>query len=298
MSNWWINVVDGSGLSDRAFFVVGTFAVHEVTYLLLSLIALGLHYFGVLSKYRLQPDAPLDLKAAFKALWEVAVRAGIGQLPVLWFLYDVHVFMGMQVRAPLPSPGRIIRDVLLSLAFTDTTFYWSHRMLHHRLLYKHIHKKHHEFKAPVGVNTEYAHPLEHLIANIFTTVGGPLLLGSHLLVMWVYVTGRLFETIDAHSGFDLPFLPRWLSEYFCGSRMHDFHHEKNVGCYGTITCFWDWLCGTDKAYKAHREVRRPRKPKLSDDFGEKAAPSAAPPRQSEAVGSPGRVSDGKADGRR
>ena len=31
--------------------------------------------------------------------------------------------------------------------------------------------------------------------------------------------------------------------------MHDFHHSHNIGAFGTMTCFWDWVCGTDKAYR-------------------------------------------------
>lgn len=28
-----------------------------------------------------------------------------------------------------------------------------------------VHKKHHEFKTPMAINTEYAHPLEHLVSR-------------------------------------------------------------------------------------------------------------------------------------
>lgn len=125
-------------------------------------------------------------------------------------------------------------------------------VFHHRALYKHIHKRHHEWKKPMAVNTEYAHPVEHLVrvcvrayvlrapvhstfdteemnerpiiatiealtppnppalkqkqqvGNVFTTFGGPLLLGSHVLVFWAFLFFRLWETFDAHSGYTLP----------------------------------------------------------------------------------------------
>jgi len=39
------------------------------------------------------------------------------------------------------------------------------RLVHLPLLYKHIHKKHHEWTAPIGVVSIYAHPLEHIVSG-------------------------------------------------------------------------------------------------------------------------------------
>jgi len=41
------------------------------------------------------------------------------------------------------------------------------------------------------------------IGNVLTTVGGALLLGSHVLVFWAYFIFRLCETLDAHSGYSI-----------------------------------------------------------------------------------------------
>lgn len=38
------------------------------------------------------------------------------------------------------------------------------RLLHHPTLYKKIHKKHHEWTAPIGVISVYAHPIEHVVS--------------------------------------------------------------------------------------------------------------------------------------
>jgi methylsterol monooxygenase len=251
------------GLSDRAVFVLYTFAVHELVYLSLALLVLALHASGALDRYLLQPMTPLDWKQARACLWELLTRAGLGQLPVLWMLYPAFASMGMTIGGPLPSAGVIVRDVLLSFLFTDTSFYWAHRALHHPLLYKRFHKKHHEWKKSAGINTEYAHPLEHM-SNVLTTIGGSFLLGSHILVMWAYLAFRLVETVDAHSGFELPASP-FTNEWMCGSRMHDFHHSKNVGCYGTYTIFWDWLCGTDKAFLEHQRKREQKLRQFEED---------------------------------
>ena len=53
----------------------------------------------------------------------------------------------------------------LSMVCHDFIFYHGHKMLHHRSLYKHIHKKHHEWQAPIAAAAVYAHPLEHAITG-------------------------------------------------------------------------------------------------------------------------------------
>ena len=41
------------------------------------------------------------------------------------------------------------------------------RLFHTPALYKHIHKKHHEWIAPISIAASYAHPLEHLVSEKF-----------------------------------------------------------------------------------------------------------------------------------
>lgn len=55
---------------------------------------------------------------------------------------------------------------------------------------------------------------------MLTTFGGPLLLGSHVLVFWSYLVFRLWETFDAHSGYTIPVLsPFSAIPWWTGPRM-------------------------------------------------------------------------------
>ena len=63
----------------------------------------------------------------------------------------------------------------------------------------------------------------------------PLLLGTHILTMWVFLAAMLVETTTVHSGYD----------FLMGiAKAHDAHHERfsvHYGAYGWM----DWLHGTD-----------------------------------------------------
>jgi methylsterol monooxygenase len=146
--------------------------------------------------------------------------------------------------------------------------YWAHRALHWGPLYKHIHKKHHEFSAPFGLAAEYAHPLEVIILGM-GTVGGPFLFCAltkdlHILTVYIWIVMRLFQAIDAHSGYDFPWsMHNWVP-FWAGADHHDHHHMAFVGCYSTSFRWWDHLMGTDLSYKRFRARQAEEKRKAKE----------------------------------
>lgn len=57
---------------------------------------------------------------------------------------------------PFPAFSTMAAQIALFFVMEDAWHYCAHRLLHHKKLYKHIHKLHHEFSAPFGLAAEYA----------------------------------------------------------------------------------------------------------------------------------------------
>jgi methylsterol monooxygenase len=113
------------------------------------------------------------------------------------------------LRVPLPSAKDLVIQSLFFLVCEDFYQYFIHRLLHYGAFYKNIHKMHHEYAAPFGICAEYAHPLE----TVFLGLGfflGPLVwclnAKMHVFTMYVWLAVRLLQTVDAHSGYDFPWV--------------------------------------------------------------------------------------------
>jgi len=166
-----------------------------------------------------------------------------------YVLYPGFKYFGMpSIHDPIPNPLTIMIQFIFFLIGVDTTFYWSHRLLHHPLFYKHIHKKHHEFKQSVGIAAEYSHPIEGLL-NFISTVGPVIVSGCHLFTFVLFILIRIEETVESHSGYNFPFSvwSRIMPALQGGADRHEFHHSHNKGNFGMFAV-WDYVCGTDQAY--------------------------------------------------
>ena len=157
----------------------------------------------------------------------------------------------------VPSFFEYFWQLALGLFVEDFFFYWSHRILHHPMLYKRIHKKHHEFYNTICVSGFYAHPVEFIIGNYFPSMATMLMLKSRMhVVTWIaWINFKMLSTHDAHSGYDFDFsflraLPSTTSSVY-----HNYHHLKNSGNFGSSFRLWDSLFGTNEPYKVRQMGR-------------------------------------------
>lgn len=165
----------------------------------------------------------------FNHVWVVALHALL-----VWFAGLDHATLNLD---PIVPPWtEFIVDFAFGLLAREVSFYYIHRALHHPRIYVYIHKMHHKYITPVAFAAEYAHPVEHILANVLPIALPLYLKGAHFLSVMGFVTFELWEAAADHSGYDFLKLPP--------AELHDLHHEKFRVNYGTIGLM-DWIHGTD-----------------------------------------------------
>jgi len=176
------------------------------------------------------------------------------QLPMMMAFHEAARIIGMKHTLPLPPLWKVALQCFAFLVIEDTWEYWGHRLLHYGPFYKYIHKQHHEFQAPFGLVGEYAHPAETVILGVGTIIG-PVIFSAdlHLITLWSFLILRLFQVVDAHSGYDFPWSLRNFLPFWAGADFHDHHHLTFLGNYASSFRWWDWVCGTDARYNVYKK---------------------------------------------
>lgn len=207
-----------------------------LSYWIPSLIFLFLDYYlekkEIIQNYKIQHKGVV-WSLYPKTIIVVLVNQFVITLPALYVLKDFHQGFDDPKYSDISWVVWGSRMFLL-LALSDLIFYLFHYLLHHPWLYKHIHKIHHEWKAPVACRALYAHPVEHLVGNVFPFYA-PLYfleLSWNTLLLWMIITS--VNTTCVHSGYSLGYLK---------NNKHDLHHQKFNVNYGVF--IWDAIFGTD-----------------------------------------------------
>jgi sterol desaturase/sphingolipid hydroxylase (fatty acid hydroxylase superfamily) len=128
----------------------------------------------------------------------------------------------------------------------DTWFYWTHRAIHHPLLFKKIHLIHHKSTNPSPWTAFAFHPYEAILeASIFPLVA--FLLPVHRLAILLFFVFHVIYNVYGHLGFELlpkKFHKNWFGKWLNTSTAHNLHHHKFNGNYGLYFVIWDRLMGT------------------------------------------------------
>jgi sterol desaturase/sphingolipid hydroxylase (fatty acid hydroxylase superfamily) len=122
----------------------------------------------------------------------------------------------------------------------DLHFYFSHRLLHSKWLYRNVHKYHHESYNPTPFSGLSMHWFESMV--YFSSAPLLAFAGAPFWLFRMMTKGLLVFPLEGHAGYGT-----WAVE---SSNNHYIHHAKFDYNYGSSP-MWDHLLGT--AYPAKRK---------------------------------------------
>ncbi|MEZ5891690.1 MAG: sterol desaturase family protein [Parvularculaceae bacterium] len=149
--------------------------------------------------------------------------------------------------------GYLILSIVLLALFHDAYFYWTHRLMHHKALFRHFHAVHHQSINPTPFTAYSFNPGEAAV-NFMVIPLFAMIVPLHDVATIIYMWLMIVRNAAGHSGYEL--MPKgWtrnpLLNWSTTITHHDMHHEKMTGNYGLYFTWWDKWMGTEhKDYEA------------------------------------------------
>jgi lathosterol oxidase len=141
----------------------------------------------------------------------------------------------------------IFASLLLSLIIHDTYFYWMHRVLHHKSIFKIAHVVHHKSTNPSPWTSYSFHIFEAVFEGLvlFIVV---FTIPMHPLTILLFTVVGFIINVYGHLGYEI--MPKGFRktiafEILNSSIHHNLHHSKFKGNYGLHLRFWDRIMGTE-----------------------------------------------------
>lgn len=153
----------------------------------------------------------------------------------------------------------MVLSFLVMLIYHDFYFYWTHRLMHHKLLFRHVHKVHHESTNPSPWAAYSFHPWEAVVQALVLPTA-VFILPLHPITIFAFLTYMIVRNVVGHLGFEI--LPKgfttnkWLN-WNTAITHHNMHHEHFHYNYGLYFSWWDRLIKTEheKYHDAFNEVK-------------------------------------------
>lgn len=174
-------------------------------------------------------------------------------------------------------------SIVIAMIIHDTYFYWTHRLMHWKKIFPHVHRIHHLSHNPTPLAAYSFHPVEAIIeagAVPFIT----FLIPIHPLALGIFGLYSIFMNIMGHLGYELfpaKFAGSHWIKWHNSSTHHNMHHHYSKGNYGLYFNLWDRLMKTNHSrYEAEFTKVALRaaagKPSLTDQLKPFAEPSQLP----------------------
>lgn len=153
--------------------------------------------------------------------------------------------------------GKEVPAVLVALQVVvfailhDAYFYWMHRALHLRALFRRAHADHHLSRTPTSWAAYSFAPIEAVTESLYV----PLMLAAVSQVtpiapiaVFLFLGHQIVRNAIGHSGHELAwsgFTRSHLTGWLTTTTHHDLHHTEGRYNFGLYFTWWDRLLGTE-----------------------------------------------------
>jgi lathosterol oxidase len=137
----------------------------------------------------------------------------------------------------------------LMFVMHDTYFYFTHRLMHHRRLFKWFHLVHHKSVNPSPWAAYAFHPLEAFVEAGIVVVFA-FTIPIHVTHLMIFFLMMIVYNVYGHLGYELypsGFSKSRIGKWINTSINHNQHHQYFKGNYGLYFLFWDRVFGTIRA---------------------------------------------------
>ena len=222
---------------------VSRYVIFAVSVWLILWVALA----GVLQGRKVRDEVPaarqLLLEFAF-SIRSIAVFSTVGLMTFI--MSRAGLLPGPQIAQGWGPLWFWVSLALMILAH-DAWFYWTHRAIHSRRLFRAFHRRHHRSMNPSPF-TAYSFDLGEAAINAFFVPLWMIVVPTQWPVVGLFMLHQIVRNTIGHSGYELfpatkagrPLLP-WLTTV----THHDLHHAQAGWNYGLYFTHWDRWMGTE-----------------------------------------------------
>jgi len=135
----------------------------------------------------------------------------------------------------------------LYLLIQDTYYYWLHRLMHRRTVFRYVHAGHHRSRQPTPF-ASFSFDWAEAALNAWLLPALTFVIPVHPAVIVVILTVMTIAAVLNHAGSEL--LPDWLVQgplgrWLISATHHSVHHTHYDANFGLYFRFWDRAMGTD-----------------------------------------------------
>lgn len=123
----------------------------------LTILFTSRHFSKSFEKYKTQPAVTVDNTKLFKVVKTCLFNQIVAGVPMKVCFYYLAKTIGIPPLITVHPFYKVALDLTVMGLVYEIIFYYSHRLLHHRSIYRYIHKIHHEWTAPVSITAIYCH---------------------------------------------------------------------------------------------------------------------------------------------